>query len=187
MRPLNARERKFVAVVILIAAIAGVWLIIVDPVVGGFLDRADERAELADRYARNERLISAVALWRAQAHAQDESAGQYAILAPTEALAVETLKTRIKQFATGGGRVAAVQAIDDRARPGWVRVRADLELTLQQLYAGLKRLEGGVPYVVVDHLTVGADRAFQTGQASPLAVRIEVSAPFRADTRKPEP
>jgi hypothetical protein len=128
-----------------------------------------------------------VALWRGQARAQDESAEQYAFIAPTEALAAEALKTRIKQFATGGGRVAAVQAIDEGARPGWVRVRADLELTLQQLYAGLRRLEGSEPYVVVDHLSVGADRAFQTGQASPLAVRIEVSAPFRADARKPEP
>jgi hypothetical protein len=178
---MTARERKIVALGILIGAIAGAWVLVIDPVVGGFFARAGEREELVDRYARNERLLSGAAQWRAQARAQSETAEEFAILAPTEALAAETLKARVKQL----GPVTAVQAVQG-ARRGWVRVRADLQLTLQQLTMGLKRLEGGKPYVVVDHLSVGADRALQTGQASSLAVRIEVSAPFRADTRKPQ-
>jgi hypothetical protein len=179
---MNPRERRFVAIGILIAAVAGAWLLVIDPVVGGFVDRAAEREELSDRFARNERLISGAALWRAQARTQAETADGFAIAAPTEALAVETLKARVKQQM---GPVTAVTAID-HARPGWVRVRAQLNLTLQQLYTGLRRLESSEPYVVVDHLSVGADRALQTGQSSELAVRIEVAAPFRAVAGKPE-
>ena len=181
MRPLNARERRFVAVGILVGLIAVVWLAILAPLIGGFLDRADEREALTDRYERNERVLAGVPIWRALAREQARTAARYALLAPTEELAAEALKERIGALAQGRpGAVRAIQEIDEGVRPGWVRVRADLELTLDQLYAGLKRLESGEPHVVVESLSIAADRAMETGQLSPMVVRIEVAAPFRA-------
>ena len=180
MRALSARERRLLALGILVAAVAGAWMLVIDPVVGGFIDRADEREELMDRYARNERLLGGVPLWRAQAREQARTAQKFAILAPTEALAGEALKARLAQLGGGTGAVRAMQEIEQGVDPGWVRVRADLTLTLDQLYQGLVRLESGEPYVVVEYLAVNAHGALETGHLSPMDVRIEVSAPFRA-------
>jgi hypothetical protein len=64
---------------------------------------------------------------------------------------------------------------------GWVRVRADMQLTMSQLYKSLSRLENEAPYVVVGYVSVVADRAVQTGHLATMDVRIEVSAPVRSN------
>ena len=184
MRPLNQRERKVVAVGILVAAICGVWLLVIDPLIGGFLDRAQERDELLDRYTRNERLLAGIPIWRAQAQEQARTARTYAIAAPTRALAVEALRKRLGEVATAqGGEVAALAAVESGVPDGWVRARADLRLSMEQLYRGLVSLERGEPYVVVEYLSVGADRAADTGHLSQMDVRLEVSAPFESHAR----
>ena len=183
MTRLTQRERKVTAVGILVAVVAAAWLGIIDPVIGGFLDRADEREALLDQYARNQRLLAGIPLWRAQAQEQARTQRSYALAAPTRALAVETLRARVAQMAAGGGQVASVRALDAGTPSGWVRIRADLHLSMEQLYQGLQRLERGEPYVVVEYLSVGADRASDTGHLEVMDVRIDVAAPFAASVR----
>src|SRR5262249_47406238 len=99
-------------------------------------------------------------------------------------LALNTLRTRVAGIANGQGALAAFQPMEANVPPGWVRARADLHLTMDQLYQGLIRLERSEPYVVVEYLSVGADRALQTGHLAEMDVRIEVSAPFDARARR---
>ncbi len=70
MTSLSDRERRLVAILILIALIALGWLAIVSPILSGFEARAAERERLTLVQASNERLIDNVARLRRTAEAQ---------------------------------------------------------------------------------------------------------------------
>ncbi len=180
MRPLQPRERQIVAVGILILVVAIVWFGLVQPVIGGFIARAEERNDLLAAYQRNERVLSGISVWRTKADEQKDTQAQYAIVAPTKVLAVENLKQRLNRtVANVGGTVQAISELPAQAPEGWVRVRVDLQLTMSQLYKSLNRLENEAPYVVVGYVSVVADRAVQTGHLATMDVRLEISAPVR--------
>ena len=180
MRPLAQRERRIVAVGVLAFLVAVVVLGIILPLVGGLAARAIERSELVATYGRNQRVLAGIPIWRTQAEQQKSTASAYGIAAPTEALAAEMLKQRINRMAAEqGGVVQTVSEIQGDTPEGWVKVRADLQLTMAQLYKSLARLESEAPYVVVGYVSVAADRAQKTGHAAPMDVRIEVSSPVR--------
>jgi hypothetical protein len=180
MRPLQPRERRFLAIGLLAAAVALAWLAIVSPVVGGFFARAEERRELIAAYQRNQRVVRQVRIWRAFADAQRGDTARFAIAAPSQQLAVEALKARLVKLAADEGfTITALSDLAADAPPGKIRLRADLQLNLTQLYESLRRLETEGPYVVVEYIAVSADRALATGRSSLLAVRLEISAAYR--------
>ena len=180
MKPLQPRERQIVAVGILILVIATVWFGLVQPIIGGFISRAEERNDLLAAYQRNERVLTGISVWRTKADEQKDTQGQYAIVAPTKVLAVENLKQRLNRTIAGvGGTVQAISELPAQPAEGWVRVRVDLQLTMSQLYKSLNRLENEAPYVVVGYVSVVADRAVQTGHLATMDVRLEISAPVR--------
>jgi type II secretory pathway component PulM len=180
MRPLAQRERKLIALGILFLLVAIVVLGAILPLLGGMTARAIERGELRETYVRNQRVLAGIPVWRAQAMAQKASAANYAMVAPTEPLAAELLKQRVNRMTNEeGGLVQTISEVQGDVPEGWVKVRADLQLTIAQLYKSLARLESEAPYVVVGYVSVAADRASKTGHAAPMYVRIEVSAPVR--------
>ncbi len=180
MRALNQKERRLVALGILFALVAVVVLGVIVPVLGGMAARALERSELRETYTRNQRVLAGISVWRAEAVQQKATASQYGVVAPTEALAAEMLKQRINRMTNEeGGTVQTVSEVQGDAPDGWVKVRADITLSMAQLYKSLARLESEAPYVVVGYVSVAADRASKTGHAAPMDVRIEVSAPVR--------
>ena len=182
MRPLQPRERQIVALGVLAAVLVVVWFGLVQPIVGGFIDRAEERSDLLETYKRNEKVLAGISVWRAQANQQNMTAAQYAIVAPTKVLAAENLKQRLTRLASSvGGSVQTMAELPAEGPEGWVRVRADMQLTMSQLYKSLNRLENEAPYVVVGYVSVVADRAVQTGHLATMDVRIEVSAPVRSN------
>ena len=179
MRALQPRERKIVALGILVAMLFAVWYVLIDPLIVGFIDRAQERAELGTTYEHNARVLSGIANWRQEADEQSATQSQYGIVAPTKVLAAEALKQRMSKLAAAvGGSVQGVSELP-ADKENWVRVRADLQLTMSQLYKSLNRLENEAPYVVVGYVSVVADRAIQTGHLATMDVRLEVSAPVR--------
>jgi type II secretory pathway component PulM len=182
MRPLQPRERQMLAVGILAAIVLLFWFGLVQPIVGGFIGRAQERSDLLETYKRNERILAGISVWRARADQQNVTASQYAIVAPTKVLAAENLKQRLTKLASSvGGSVQTMAELPAEGPDGWVRVRADMQLTMSQLYKSLNRLENEAPYVVVGYVSVVADRAVQTGHLATMDVRIEVSAPVRSN------
>jgi type II secretory pathway component PulM len=186
MNALTARERRLLAIGLLVIALGLVWLGIVQPLVGGFIDRAAQRRQLGDVYLRNERLIAALPVWRAAAEAQRRDAARFAILAPGEAAAAEAMKARLQRLATDEGfAVKGVEDLQADAAPGDVRIRADATLTLTQLYETLRRLENEGAYVAIDYLSVSADAAASSGRSGPLDVRLELSADWRPGGSRP--
>ena len=179
MRPLSARERRLVAVALLLGVIAVAWFAVVGPFVGGFFDRAAQRQELVAEYQRNLRTMASIPVWRQAADSQRRTMQRYAISAQSDQLAVEALKERLTRLAADEGfQISAMQDIESDTASSQARVRADLQISLTQLHESLRQLETEGPYVV-EYLSVSADRALATGHASRLAVRLEISAPWR--------
>lgn len=183
MKPLTLRERRFVAVAILAAMFATLWGLVLDPVIGGYFRLRDDRERLEDQLARNERLAAGLEEWKVAADEQAESAASFAIRATTMALASEILKEQLVAMVTdAGGTAKAISTVDQGVPEHWIRVRADLHMSHQQLHDVLRHLAGEVPYVVVDFLSVVADRAAASGRLEPLEVSLAVSAPVVLST-----
>lgn len=181
MRPLTARERRLVALGLLVVAIGLFWLVVVGPLVGGFLGRAQERRDLWATHHRNDRLIASLPALRATAEAQRRIAPRFAMAAPSEAAASEAFKDRLRRLATQEGfTVKAIEDLPAEGPAGMVNIRADLTLTLNQLYETVRRLQSEDAYVVVDYLSVTADRSLAAGRLAPLDARLELSSAWRS-------
>ncbi len=179
MNNLTAREKRLIAIGLLFAAVLLVGFGIVMPIVSGFMDRAETRANLLRTYSSNDRLISAIPQWRAEANSLRGSSGQFAMTSPSAAAAAEILKARvIKLVASHGGEIKAAQEM--QANTGFVKVRSDIQLSLIQLTDSLKDLQNQPPYIFIDSLTIAADQALETGHLTPMDVRLEISAPYIA-------
>ena len=181
MRPLTPRERRLVAIGLLVLAVGVVWLGVVAPLVGGFFDRAAERAQLIATLQRNRRVVAALPVWRRAAEAQRNSVQRFAIVAPSEPLAVESLKERLEHLAADEGfAIGSVEDLQADAPAGAIRVRADMTLNLTQLCDTFRRLENEGAYVVVDYFSVSADQALLAGRLAPMGVRLELTAAWRS-------
>ena len=127
MKPLSPRERKLVAVALLLGVIALIWIALLQPVLDGFTERAEQRAELADRYAQNERLIGRIGQLRRVAEQQ-------------------RLRTGVPWFGMDGR-----QAADGVCREFQVEVRHQRDRSLK-LTADIRRLrffQPGIPVLAV--------------------------------------
>jgi hypothetical protein len=186
VRPLTARERRLLALGLLVLAIGLFWLVVIGPLVGGFFDRTRERRDLWVVHQRNERLIGSMPALRATAEAQRRLAPRFAMAAPSEAAASEAFKDRLRRLATDEGfTIKAIEDLPADGPAGAVKVRTDLTLTLNQLYETVRRLQSEDAYVVVDYLSVTADRSLAAGRLAPLDVRLELSSAWRPTRGRP--
>ena len=176
MNSLTPRERKLVAIGILIALITLVWGVIISPILSGFDARAAERERLAGAFARNERLIASVPRLRTIIEARATDAANFRTEGINAAAATEALKERLGgEVASNGGELRAMQEIGDR--PGWVRAWVEARMTLPQLIGTLEKVQNQPPYLAVNSLTISADRALQSGKLDLMDIRIEASSP----------
>ena len=176
MNGLALRERRLIAVALLLALVAVAWLGIVRPVIGGFADRAEQRATAMDDYARNARVIRSYRRLRA-AQVQARSAPGVEIAALTAAAAAETARDRLgRDLAACGASVHAVR--EQPATAGSVRLRADFQIALAGLTTLLRRVHDQAPPGVVDSLSIAAAAA--PGRPSALEVRLAVSFAYAA-------
>lgn len=179
LTPQSARERRLVALLILLAAIALAWLLLVAPVLAGFAERAQRREALALQYAHNLRTIGAIPRLRRQAERQRAATRGYVLDAADVEAGRELVKARLQDAVEANGGEYR-EGSDAEGRPGWARASAAARLSLPQLVAVLTRVRGDAPYLVTEALTVSADEAVVTGRATTLEVTIDASAPLRA-------
>lgn len=180
MTSLSDRERRLIAVLILVAVIAVAWLAVLSPIIGGFQARAAERERLALVQASNQRLIDNIARLRRQAEAQKADAARFHIIAPSPEAAAEQLKDRVSALlSAGGSEVRALQDIE--AGEGRVELRIEARVGEGDLVSLLERLQNSEPLLIVTALSIaapGADPAAQSSQANQLDVRIDVAASY---------
>ena len=180
MRPLTPRERRLIALGLLVLALGLVWLVVIGPLIGGAFQRAAERRDLRAAYQTNQRLIASVPALRAAIDSQRKNAARFALTAPSESLAVEALKERLQRLSSAEGfTVTSIEDLQPDAPAGGVKLRTDLTLTLAQLVDTLRRLESEDAYVVIEYLSVSADRSATIGRLAPLDVRLELTSAWR--------
>jgi len=178
MTGLSDRERRLIAILMLVAGVAIAWLAVLSPILAGFEARAAERERLALVQASNQRLIDNIARLRRQAEAQKADAARFHIIAPTSEAASEQLKDRLAALVgTAGGEVRALADVE--AAEGRIELRIEARVPEGQLAALLERLQNTEPLMIVTALSIaapGADPAASTSQSRQLDVRIDVAA-----------
>lgn len=178
MRPLSLRERRLVAVLILVAVVALVFRLVIAPLTNGFAERAARKRDLALQYEHNVRVIATVPRLTRAAERMRADVRPFTLAADDVQGARDLLKERLQQTVErAGGEFRS--AADVEADPSWVRAGATARLTLPQLTAVLAALQNTPPWLVIDTLTIGADDALVTGRASNMDVQLEASIPLR--------
>lgn len=176
MRALSPRERRLIAIGLVVLAVALVWLLLLAPLVTGFVDRAAQRDMLTATYERNSRLINAIPAQRRRAEKQGALKDSYFLAAPNATLARDRLRERLRSdFAAAGGMVSAVQDVPSPAGSSraWVQGR----MTLPQLQSLLATIDTTQPFLIVETLRISADKALDTGRLDILDIRLEASVP----------
>lgn len=177
MRPLTSRERKLIAVLILVLAVSLVLTIVIGPGVSGFTERAARRAALVQTFHANERRIGSLNALQAEAERQPGQMRALLLAAPDADEAGEALRERIEIAAQdAGGDIKASEAVP--AEQGWARAAIDARMSHAQLATLLARLNALKPALAVDSLTVIADDALTNTRSDLLDVRLEATAPF---------
>jgi type II secretory pathway component PulM len=177
MRPLSPRERRLVAIGLLVLAFAMVWLRLVQPLASGFAERAERREQLCARYAQNERLVGRIAALRRTAEAQQRQSSAFSVAAPNAEQAGERLKERLEaSLAKAGGELRSSESVE--TAPGWVRASVTAVVSNDQLLDWLGQLTNEPPYLAMESLTIGADRAINSNQMDLLDVKLEASIPL---------
>ncbi|WP_421848479.1 type II secretion system protein GspM [Novosphingobium sp.] len=177
MRPLSSRERKLIAVLVLVLAASLVLTLMIGPIVSGFTERAARRDALVQTFHANELRIGAVGALQAEAERQVGEMRTLFIAAPDAEDAGETLRERVEAAAQeAGGDVKASEAMP--TEEGWARAAIDTRMSHDQLAALLARLNALKPALAVESVTVIADDALTNTKSDLLDVRIEATAPF---------
>lgn len=175
MNERSPRERRLIAFAILVAVIAVVWLALIAPILAGFEARALEREESRIAYARNDRIIATMRVWRGVARRQRADAARYAIVAATPALAVDALREQVLAVARARGATVS-SAQETPGGDGFIAMRVEMTVPMARFDAVFAALQNGAPPLVIERLTIGADRALLLARAEPVDVRIEVAA-----------
>lgn len=174
MNGLTLRERRLVALAILVGLVAASWFAIAQPILNGFAERREARAAARDELGRNARLIADFGAARTRSAALPRIEAVYAIQAPSPAAAAQTARDRLARLvAAGSGTLQATR--DQAAPPDLVRLQADLRIPYAGLAGLLRGLESDRPFAVVEALSIAAAEAPIAGAATPLQVRLEVS------------
>lgn len=177
MRPLSPRERKLMAVLILVLAVSLVLTLVISPLVFGFAERAARREALIQTFHANEQRIAALTALQAEAERQKGEMRVLFLSAPDAAEASETLRDRIETVTQDlGGDIKSSDALP--AEQGWARAGIDARLSHAQLAALLARLDALKPALALDTLTVIAEDALTNSRSDLLDVRLEATAPF---------
>jgi general secretion pathway protein M len=157
---------RTLALTLLVAAVAGGYLLIVVPVLDAYRDNADaiEQAEILLR--RQRALAAQRPLLLARIEEEKENAEAIAgyLRGSSDALAAAQLQDRLKAVIEAAGgelrstRILPAEAVE--ASPGTRRTALQVQMivTIEGLAGVLYGLEAGQPYVLIDELSVRNQR-----------------------------
>lgn len=178
---------RAMAVSLLVLALAGIWMLLVAPVI-------DKRASYKADIERSQRLIAAfgarrenVKLLKAQLVSMRRNpAGRTAYFAARNStLAAAKLQSRIKALTrAAGAALTSSQVItrdNDKGELKRVTVRAHMVGSIEAVRSVFHALEAGQPYVLIDNVTISANpvrrsnrrRGSQQNTMGLLTVRYE--------------
>ena len=179
MSGLSPRERRLIAIAILVGVLATIWLGLVSPILSGFTARKQQRIEAAETLRRNARLIASFGVVRSQLVDYRRSGSAWAVQAASLPAATELARARVtRAVADSGGALEALR--DQPGRPDLIQLQADTRIDLNGLQALARRLENDSPRAAVSMLSVAAPDTPGGQHVSPLQVRLDVSFSYVA-------
>jgi len=164
MRPLVPHHlSRPLALGILVLLLASIGLFIIMPLVNGYASDSVVLAEnnkLIERYRQQiARKPTLEAELQSLSDLQQDSG--YYLTGETEAVAAAALQDYFRALAgTSGAEVKSIQSLPAKTEEGLSRValRVTLVATTDSFYRLLHSLEGGSPYIFVDHLELQMQR-----------------------------
>lgn len=178
MRSLSARERKAVAILLLLAVLAAAQTLIVGPFLAGFAERAERRIRLTEQFQANQRLIASIPRLRRAAERQQADLHSFTLASRNEATAATMLQDRLlKAVDVVGGELRSNEEASIGNGSAGARVSAQLDLA--QLSKLLAIVQDTPPYLSIDALSINADQALISRKLEPMDVALEVSIPLR--------
>ncbi len=177
MTSLSSRERRLVAIALLLAVVAIAILGIINPVLSGFSSRAVQRQKLIDQYSQNERLTGRTTSLRKMAEVQKQLLPLFLLAAPNAEDGSELLKARLEAaLEKSGGELRASESLE--VKPGWAGAGISALVTNDQLTRWLNLLTSEQPYLLLESINITADRALNSGRLDGMDVKIEASIPL---------
>ncbi len=174
MMNLSLRERRLLALAILVAVVALVWLAAVVPILNGFAARQDARETAVETLREDGRAVAAYQDIRLKLADLRRTAPAWAVVAASAPAATEQARARVNRaVADSGGVLEALR--DQPGRPDLIQLQGDARIDLIGLQALLRHLEADHPAGVVSALVVAAPDATMAQHAPSLQVRFDVS------------
>lgn len=176
MRQVSPRERKLLAVGLLVLALVLGESLIVAPVIDGFQSRAAERERLKDEYAHNQRVIASIDRLRREAVRQRAALAPFVMKAHDNQEGLDRLRERAQRLVEARG--GEFRGAEDASAPaGWLGTRVVARLSLEQLVALLAEVQNHPPYLVVTALNIDAKEPIAGAPPPPLEVSFEIIVP----------
>lgn len=179
MKTPSLREQRLIAILILIAVVAIIWLGMVQPMIDGFAERRAERAQLLAQHQRNQQMAASLPLLRAAARRQREDAARFALPAASVDAAQDGLRDLVGRIAARNN-IVIKKSQSETSRPGWSSLRINGVLRLDQLARFMADIQNEQPLILIESTSIAANAALQSGVAAPMEVQLEISAPFDA-------
>ena len=186
-------QRRILAVLLLLLALAAVVRGLVLPIWTSYVSNRDAIAQSEDNIARYSRLSTQIDALQS-ALGKLEKAGnldRYVLVQESEPLAAAALQARMKSVATSsGGTLTSTQVLPTETEQGFKRVIVNVRIAVSTdaLQRVLYELENNLPYLLTDDIVIlsrGARKRRRTAQGVDLLdVRFNLYGYMR-DTEEP--
>jgi len=152
-------QRRILAVLLLLVAVAAVVRLVVLPIWTTFAQNRDAIAQTEDNIARYSRLSTQVEALRSIVDEleQADNLDRYVISQESEPLAAAALQDRIKSMVTNsGGTLTSTQVLPTVADQGFKRVIVNVRMavSVDALQRVLYGLENNLPYLLTDDIVI---------------------------------
>ncbi|MEO1751948.1 type II secretion system protein GspM [Thiofaba sp. EF100] len=182
MRTLRPAESRALALVLLALVLAGLYVVLVQPLVAAYRDNRERIDELALRLAHSQRLAMEQPALEAE-HARllrSRPAGGYYLTSQSEALATAELQGYVKRLIeSSGGGLVSIQLIPPSSADARRRIKAQVRMqgNMAVVRAVLHGLESGSPWLLVDDVDLmqGRVQGVRRTAATEGAGQLEVS------------
>jgi Tfp pilus assembly protein PilO len=190
---LPVTQRRILAVLLLLLALAAVVRVLVFPIWSTYLDNRDAIAQSEDNIVRYSRLSTQIgALQSAVGELeQADNLDRYVLAQESEPLAAAALQARMKSVVTSsGGTLTSTQVLPTETEQGFKRVIVNVRMAVSTdaLQRVLYELENNLPYLLTDDIVIlsrGARKRRRATQGVDLLdVRFNLYGYMR-DTEEP--
>ena len=173
---LSRIQRRILAVLLLLLAVAAVMRALVLPIWTSYLSNSDAIAQSEDNIARYSRLSTQIgALQSAMGELeQADNLDRYVLVQESEPLAAAALQARMKSVVTSsGGTLTSTQVLPTETEQGFKRVIINVRMAVSTdaLQRVLYELENNLPYLLTDDIVIlsrGARKRRRTTQGVDL-------------------